>query len=283
MTKEQRAIDLLLVDDEVEFLDSTATPLKRRGFSVSTAQDGETALGLLGMRHFDVVFLDVKMPGMDGVDVFRQIKHLVPDVPVVLLTGHGSVQQAFETSKEGVFEYLAKPCEVERIADVASRAARRSALQRKNDFGQLLETEEEVRLLFVDDEAELLESLTAGLEKRGIRVTQAASGAEALRQLDRQVFDVALLDVKMPGIDGIALLKRIRAAHPLTEILILTGHPSMGTAVEGLREGAAEILMKPQSTDNLVRKIRAAFRLRQMRVEQQRTQQVKEILEKKPD
>ncbi len=275
-------IELLLVDDEEEFLDATSTALRRRGFSVSTAQDGEIALRLLGERLFDVVFLDVKMPGMDGVDVFRQIKSYAPRIPVVLLTGHGNVQQAFETSREGVFEYLTKPCEVARIVEVANRAAE-SASERKSEVEVPLGTEEEIRLLFVDDEPELLESLTTALTKRGIQVTQAQSGAEALQHLDKQVFDVALIDVKMPGMDGITLLKRIKGAQPLTEVILLTGHPSMGAAIDGLQEGAAEILMKPQSTNNLVSKIRGAFLMGQSRAELQRAHQIKDLLKDKPD
>ena len=114
---------VLLVDDEAEFLDSTAKALSRRGFEVQQAENGELALRMLEKRQTIVAVLDVKMPGMDGVDVFREIKLRWPSIAVIMLTGHGSVGQAFATSKEGVVEYLAKPCDIDKLAAVIRKAA----------------------------------------------------------------------------------------------------------------------------------------------------------------
>lgn len=279
METTQDKIRLLLVDDEVEFLDVTTKALTRRGFVVGMAQDGETALMILSRQTFDVVVLDVKMPGLDGVDVFRQIKYLYPQLPVILLTGHGSIQQAFETSRDGVFEYLAKPCDIEKIAEVA----RRAHAQRPSAPPPQPQTDDVIRLLFVDDEPELLESLAATLTRRGISVTTAQSGEQALKHLAEQPFDVALVDAKMPGMDGLALLRMIKKVQPMVEVLVLTGHPSMGMAVEGLKHGACDFLMKPQSPDVLAAKVRDAYRLRQIRTKLRQEQQAKKILEDKPD
>ena len=270
---------ILLVDDEPEFLEATASALSRRGFNVWTAERGVTALELLGEHHLDVVVLDVKMPGLDGVEVFQRISAAHPDLPVIMLTGHGSVQQAFETSREGVFEYLSKPCDMEKLACAARRAVEDN---RERSGPAAAEPEDDVRLLLVDDEAELLESLAAALGRRGMRVPAAPDGAVALEQIQQQVFDVALVDVKMRGLCGLALLRRIRALQPLMEVIMLTGHPSMETAVEGLREGAFDFMAKPQSVDVLVQKIRQASRLRQLRKDQADRREVQQIIENKP-
>ncbi len=117
-------ISLLLVDDERDFLEAMSRALSGRGFEVQTAENSRQAVARLRADRPDVVVLDVKMPGIDGVQLFRRINLVYPDLPVILLTGHGTVQQAFETSKEGVFEYLTKPCDVDDLMDAARRAAR---------------------------------------------------------------------------------------------------------------------------------------------------------------
>jgi DNA-binding NtrC family response regulator len=117
-------VSLLLVDDELDFLAAVKKALSSRGFDVETAENGDRAVERLRQYRPDVVVLDVKMPGIDGVQLFRRIHLVYPEVPVILLTGHGTVKQAFETSKEGVFEYLTKPCDVDELAFVVRQAAR---------------------------------------------------------------------------------------------------------------------------------------------------------------
>jgi DNA-binding NtrC family response regulator len=125
MNTTDEPVSLLLVDDELDFLAAVKKALSSRGFDVETAENGERAVERLRQHRPDVVVLDVKMPGIDGVQLFRRIHLVYPDVPVILLTGHGTVKQAFETSKEGVFEYLTKPCDVDELAGVVRQAARR--------------------------------------------------------------------------------------------------------------------------------------------------------------
>jgi len=281
MSTDENRIRLLLVDDELEFLEVTSKALARRGFEVGVAHDGEIALRILSRQRYDVVVLDVKMPGIDGVDAFRQIHQIYPGLPVILLTGHGTIQQAFETSRDGVFDYLTKPCDIELIAETARRAYD----QRPAERARPLEDDDgcPIQLLLVDDEPELLESLASALGRRRMEVTTAESGEAALAHIGARSFDVAMLDAKLPGLDGIALLRLIKKAQPLIEVLVLTGHPSMGMAVEGLREGAVDFLMKPQSPDVLAAKIRDAFRLRQIRLRLRQEQAARRAVEGKSD
>lgn len=100
MVKSVRKIKLLLVDDEEEFLTASSQALGRRGFDVEIAPNGVTALEMVEKSEFDVLVLDVKMPDIDGIEVFKQIRETLPDLPVVLLTGHSSIDDAFQTSKK---------------------------------------------------------------------------------------------------------------------------------------------------------------------------------------
>lgn len=115
------------------------------------------------------------------------------------------------------------------------------------------------KVLLVDDEAAFTEALGLRLEKRGLRVTTALSGSEALQKLeeDRRL-DVVILDVIMPGMDGVQTLKAIKAAHPLVEVIMLTGHATVETAIEGMKLGALDYLMKPCDMEVLMAKVKEA-------------------------
>jgi DNA-binding NtrC family response regulator len=108
-------LDVLLVDDEEEFVDTLAERLSMRGVNVRTALNGETALELLSQRSPDVVLLDVLMPGMGGLETLRAIKAGHPEVRVILLTGHASTRDGMEGMRQGALDYLMKPLKIEEL------------------------------------------------------------------------------------------------------------------------------------------------------------------------
>jgi len=114
------------------------------------------------------------------------------------------------------------------------------------------------RVLPVDDEAEFVEPMQARLTRRGIACTTAESGEEALRCLEAEHFDCAVVDVKMPGMDGLVLLRRIRRSHPETAVILLTGHASVELGVQGMELGAFDYLLKPVELDDLLDTLRRA-------------------------
>lgn len=116
-----------------------------------------------------------------------------------------------------------------------------------------------VKVLLVDDERDFVEVLAERLETRGFAVRKALSGNEALAQLKEEPADVVLLDVLMPEMDGIEALEAIKKLNPLIEVMMLTGHATIDTAIKGLRLGAYDYLMKPTDTDDLVSKILRAY------------------------
>jgi DNA-binding NtrC family response regulator len=110
--KEKKPIRLLLVDDEKGFLDVLSNRLSRRFIIPTKAYSGTKAIQILRKQDFDVVVLDLKMEDMDGIEVLKVIKRMVPDLPVILLTGHGSQTAAKEGILAGAFDFLTKPCEL---------------------------------------------------------------------------------------------------------------------------------------------------------------------------
>ena len=116
-------IRVLLVDDEVSFTASMEKVLSRRGFDVKVASDGPTALALVAGEQFDVIVLDVKMPGMDGGQVLEEIRSSYPDIPVILLTGHYFSSDEETSLKKGAYAYLLKPCPILDLVNLINAAA----------------------------------------------------------------------------------------------------------------------------------------------------------------
>jgi DNA-binding NtrC family response regulator len=135
-------INILLVDDEKDFVEMLSMRLEDAGDKVTPAYDGNMCLEKLKATPIDVVILDIKMPGMDGIQTLRAIKSRYPLVEVILLTGHGTTETAIEGMKLGAFDYLLKPADFEELKSILDRAKRRKAEHderiRKAEARQLL-------------------------------------------------------------------------------------------------------------------------------------------------
>ena len=121
---------------------------------------------------------------------------------------------------------------------------------------------EPYRVLLVDDEVELIDRLVRRMEMRRVDVEGANSGSDALAMLDRKEFDVVVLDVKMPKMDGIETLKEIKKRYPIIEVIMLTGHANVEVAIQGMELGAFDYLLKPIKIDQLLYKIQDAYKLK---------------------
>jgi DNA-binding NtrC family response regulator len=115
--------NVLIVDDEEDFMNTLVKRLKKRGIDVAGCSSGEQALELMKGMIFDMVILDIKMPGgMDGIETLREIKKIRPEAEVLLLTGHGSVETSVDGMKEGAFDYLLKPVKLETLLEKMAKA-----------------------------------------------------------------------------------------------------------------------------------------------------------------
>ncbi len=121
-TKEGNVINVLLVDDEKGYLNVLSNRLSRRSIIATKAFSGTEAIQILRKNDFDVVVLDLKMEDMNGIEVLKVIKKMVPELPVILLTGHGSQEAAREGISLGAFDYLTKPCELVDLMDKIKQA-----------------------------------------------------------------------------------------------------------------------------------------------------------------
>lgn len=115
-------IRVLLVDDEPDFVESLSQRLQIRDFDVKTSLSGDEALDLILRQDFDIIVLDVLMPGKDGIETLREIKTLKPLINVIMLTGNTTVETAIEGMKLGAYDYLIKPVETDELADKITKA-----------------------------------------------------------------------------------------------------------------------------------------------------------------
>jgi DNA-binding NtrC family response regulator len=130
---------VLLVDDEEEFVETLAERMRSRGMEVATSTSGGDALDLIDREPYDVVVLDLQMPGMDGLEALARIKRRNPDIQVVLLTGHATVEKSVEAIKRGALEFLEKPIDLATLSEVIHQAKAEKMILVEKD------TEERIR------------------------------------------------------------------------------------------------------------------------------------------
>ncbi|BBO66658.1 response regulator [Desulfosarcina alkanivorans] len=135
------------------------------------------------------------------------------------------------------------------------------------------------RILVVDDETDFLETIVNRLNKRKLDARGVASGEAALDVLKEELYDVVLLDIKMPGgMDGIETLREIKRIQPLVEVLLLTGHASVETSIEGMKQGAFDYLLKPMKFDDLLSKMAQAFEKKSAHDKKIRDAKIQELI-----
>ena len=272
------ALHVLVVDDDPALLQALPETLRllMSGITVDTADSAAAALDRIAARDYDAIVTDIKMPGMDGLALLAEIVGRRPDTPTLMITGHGEYDLAVRALRGGAYDFIQKPIDRDRFVASLHRAIRAHALNRRVKDRQLalercaIELEkiaeklghEEARVLIVDDDPALLQALPEALRLRmsGVTVDTADSGAAALDRIAARDYDAIVTDIKMPGMDGLALLAEIRGRRPDTPTLIITGHGEDDFAVRALRGGAYDFIQKPIDRDHFVALLYRAIR-----------------------
>ncbi len=137
------------------------------------------------------------------------------------------------------------------------------------------------KVLLVDDEEEFINTLGQRLSARNLKVTTSTSGPDAIDKVDRQDFDVIVLDLAMPGMDGLEVLRRIKTDHPDAEIIMLTGHGSVESGIAAMKLGAEDFLEKPVELSELLNKIQEATRKHVLVLQEKSKAEIEKILKTK--
>lgn len=137
------------------------------------------------------------------------------------------------------------------------------------------------KILLVDDEAEFLKTLSERMRARGMEVSTAESGTEALAKVEKGTYDAVVLDLQMPGMDGLEALRILKEKDPKLQVILLTGHATVEKGVEAMKRGALDLLEKPASIETLKQKIQEASARRLVLVSQEAEEKVRDIIASK--
>jgi diguanylate cyclase (GGDEF)-like protein len=248
------AVRLLIVDGVADNREALALQFAERGFDIVEADCGAQALRLVEEQTLDVVLLDVAMPDMNGAAILRRIreKFSASLLPVIIITPDSQADRVIDAMKAGANDYVMKPVDFSTaLARVNNQASRRRAeleLGRINAAAALDEKDfPAAKLLIVDDIADNRAVLARRFVRRGFEIVEADCGKEALRLVREQQFDVVLLDVMMPDIDGMAVLRQIRTTCSASQlpVIMVTAKTQSEDIVEALKNGANDYVTKP--------------------------------------
>jgi len=137
------------------------------------------------------------------------------------------------------------------------------------------------KVLLVDDEVDFLDTLSERMRTRGMEVSTANTGIEALQKVEKEAYDVIILDLQMPGVDGLEALKVLKAKRPELQVILLTGHATVEKGIEAMKLGVMDFLEKPADLSQLTEKIKKAQAKKMLIVEKQNEDKIKKILEEK--
>jgi len=223
---------VLIVDDEENMRRTLSDILRREGYDTTAATTGEEAVELCSKEGFDIVLMDVRMPGISGVEAFRRIRRNKEGVRVILMTAFDLDELKQAALDEGAIAFLPKPLDLEKTIDL---------------IGGVRET----AILVVEEDESIADELSAELTEQGYRVTVTASPHDALELVEQIRFDLIFLDVNLPAMNGLELYLAIKEITPGSVAIMITGMEEEfeKLAREAVKRNAYTIIRKPLDID----------------------------------
>lgn len=253
---------ILIIDDDGIVRDALTVFLTRAGHEVVSASDGGN--GFLAFKNTapDVVLLDRDLPVMTGSQVFAKIKETAPLTPVIILTGHDSPEDAAAYLREGATAFLSKADGLSNVLTEIERVMTAKGMASKpQPRAKAVPGKDAPVVMIADDDAAILSVLGRFLTSLGYTVITADDGDKAAALAAERRPDVALLDIFMPGKDGLTLLRELSSSMPETGFIMITGNDDEEVARACLKAGAFDYLSKPVNLSALESVIKARLLL----------------------
>ena len=235
MKKNNGKSSVLIVDDLQNIRLTLGGILEDEGHNVVTVEDGYQAIEAVKKAHFDAIFMDIKMPGINGVETYREVKRIDPRAAVIMMTAYSVEDLVKEALEEGAYKIVYKPFDIDKIMSIVKELPH-----------------EKIRILVVDDRFADRETLKAILEDKGYRVATANDGAEAIEAAKEKHYDIIFLDVKLPDIDGVETFMQIKRINPTATVIMMTGYTEEDLVKRALGEGAYTCLYKPFDVEKVI-------------------------------
>jgi len=227
--------NILVVDDLQSIRLTLGAILEDAGHNVITVEDGYEAIKAARKTHFDAIFMDIKMPGIDGVQTFREIKKIDPKAAVIMMTAYSVEDLVKEALEEGAYAIVYKPFDIDRIIAIIE---------------QLLQ--EKVLILVVDDQFGDRETLKEMLENKGYRVATAKDGVEAIEMVKERHYDIIFLDVKLPDMNGVQVFEQVKQIDPQAAVIMMTGYSMEDLVRKAINEGIYTCIHKPFDMEKVI-------------------------------
>lgn len=247
---------ILVVDDERLICDLLQLVLNSHGHEVVIASNGRDALKLFVERRPRLTLVDISMPGIDGIELLKQIHWMDPLAVVMVLTGLEANALKKYAVELGATEFLHKDVPLERLIGAVNRALRRSektsaACLSAGPAGKPIGLGDPASIMVVDDDPIIRELLADFLTQRGYHVLTAQNGAAALMVADEKPPGLVVLDICLPDMNGVTVLRELRARKYSGAVIVLSGVREEGPLKEMLNMGAVELMSKPFDLERL--------------------------------
>ncbi len=224
---EDEKMNVLIVDDDAAVLETLRDIFEDRGYRVVCCSSGSAAIERVKKEFFDLMLSDIRMPGINGVETFFEVKKISPNTAVIMMTGFSIEDMVKKAMEGGVCAFVYKPFDMDNVLAIVEQIEKKAVV------------------LFVDDHPESVMGLEKVLQNRGQKVLTAVSAEEALAVLKNNHVDIIFLDVVMPGIGGMEALKRIKQLYPAMRVVMITGNSVEQELERAIGEGAYTCLCKP--------------------------------------
>ncbi len=236
---------ILVIDDERLLCDLLRELLSSLGHEVYSAYSGRDGIEAFQRHRPRFTLLDLMLPDMSGVDILRQIRQIDPESAVIILTGGGSEKMEADCRYLGIQDFLIKGLSADDLVAAIKRAMDAPAREAK-------EIQEENSILIVDDEPQICDVLTQFLTGRGYRVRSAPNGQAGLAEVDANPPQLIVLDLNMPGMNGVEVLRRLRAKRYPGGVMMLTSSTDESLLKQTLALGSVDIVSKAADLERIV-------------------------------
>ncbi|MDD4859122.1 MAG: response regulator [Dehalococcoidales bacterium] len=227
--------NVLVVDDLRSMRLTLGGILEDKGHNVATVEDGYQAIEAVRKVHFDAIFMDIKMPGINGVQTFREIKKIDPRATVIMMTAYSVEDLVKEALEEGAYAVVYKPFDIDRIVSLIEQMRQDRTL-----------------ILVVDDQFGDRETLKGILEDKGYRVATAGDGTAAIKMVQEKHFDIIFLDIKLPDISGVETFEQVKKIDPRAAVIMMTGYSEEDLIKRAISGGAYTCIYKPFDMEKVV-------------------------------
>ena len=238
---------VLVVDDDINFRNTLAKILGKKGYTISIAENGLRAIEMVKEKPVDVILMDIKMPVMGGVEAYKNIKQINPSTVVIFMTAFSVEDLVKNTVKDGVYAVLKKPFDIDTMVNMIE----------KSKSGALLTV--------VDDDPDMGKTMKSILEKKGYSVTTCLTGEEAIALAKDRPRNIFFIDMKLPVLNGLETYLEIKKLNPKAVIVMMTAYkPEMDVLIsQAIEEGAYSCLYKPFDMDEAIKMIEEIFQKKQ--------------------